>query len=184
MRNVELAQKLDATTPDNLNEKQKNLSWRTLLNTNVPGEAQDVTWKYGWSVLPTRTFLRRWGTTITDKCVHCKQRETNKHAMIQCTAAKTFWLIVSRAYRQRRIRDFLEGRRCHRHPLAALIITIAFHTLWINRYIAIKQSRARRNQWNWLVHMHTKLTQNLEAELFFLGKKSSLENGLVGSLRS
>ncbi|KAH9369037.1 hypothetical protein HPB48_002617 [Haemaphysalis longicornis] len=43
MRNIELAQKLDETSPENLEEKQKNFPWRTLINANVPGEAQDVT---------------------------------------------------------------------------------------------------------------------------------------------
>ncbi|KAH9381059.1 hypothetical protein HPB48_016668 [Haemaphysalis longicornis] len=138
MRNIELAQKLDETSPENLDEKQKNFPWRTLIKANVPGEAQDVTWKYGWSVLQTRTVLRRWGPTTTDKCVHCNQRETNEHAMIQCTVAKTFWFIVSRAHRQLRIRDFREDRRCPRNPLAALIITIGFYVLWINRYTAVK----------------------------------------------
>ncbi|KAH9375536.1 hypothetical protein HPB48_014917 [Haemaphysalis longicornis] len=174
MRNIELAQELDETSPENLEEKQKNFPWRMLINANVPGEAQDVTWKYGWSVLQTRMVLRRWGTTTTDKCVHCNQRETNEHAMVQCTVAKTFWLIVSRAYRQLGIRDFLEGRRCPRNPLAVLTITIGLYVLWINTYTAVNQSRPRRNQWNLLMHMHRKLTENLEAELLFLGEEEFL----------
>ncbi|KAH9364829.1 hypothetical protein HPB48_011155 [Haemaphysalis longicornis] len=130
MRNVELAQKLDGANSDNFGTKQKNFPRRTLFNANVPREAQDVTWKFGWSVLPTRTVLKKWGTTSTDKCVHCNQRESNEHALIQRTVAKTFWLIVSRAYRQLLIQDFLEGGRCPRSPLAALVITIGFHALY------------------------------------------------------
>lgn len=128
MRNVGLAQKFGDVNSEKLGTKQKIFPWRTLINVhiNVPGEAKNVTWKFGWSVLPTRDHLKKWSVTPIDKCVHCRETELNEHALIHCTVAKTFWLEVGKAYRQLRVREFLEGRRWPRRPL-----TVCFYALWI-----------------------------------------------------
>lgn len=141
---------------------------------NVPGEAKDITWKFGWSVLPTRDVLRKWSVTPIDKCVHCRETEPHEHPLIRCTVAKKFWLIVGRACRQLRVHEFPEGRRCPRTPLAILNLTVCFCSLWLNRHVAVKQASPRCNQSNILIYMHTMITEDFEPELFLTGGEEVL----------
>ncbi|KAL3212403.1 hypothetical protein MRX96_035905 [Rhipicephalus microplus] len=43
--------------------------------------------------------MYRWHMVRSEQCVHCREHEDNKHALLACCVAKTFWSFVGGAYR-------------------------------------------------------------------------------------
>ncbi|KAH7964405.1 hypothetical protein HPB51_027353 [Rhipicephalus microplus] len=121
VRNTELTQELLV----NWGCEVKNPGFpRVLLTPSwLPGSIQDVVWRYGWSVLPTADRMYKWHYVRSEQCVHCGMFEDNKHVLLACRVAKTFWPLVDRAYHPLGVDRFLKRKRCPNGALARLGLT-------------------------------------------------------------
>ncbi|CAN7949002.1 unnamed protein product, partial [Ixodes pacificus] len=50
--------------------------WDSLVSRRLPGPAEDLEWRRGWEVLPTRDRLQRWGMVPNSRCPNCGEVET------------------------------------------------------------------------------------------------------------
>ncbi|KAH7973241.1 hypothetical protein HPB52_023199 [Rhipicephalus sanguineus] len=64
----------------------------------LPRETHDFLWKKAWNVLPTRQRLHKLGIVPNARCPNCREIETQRHALLDCTAAKPVWRIVARCF--------------------------------------------------------------------------------------
>lgn len=178
-RNTVIAEKVD--NPEqfldshNRGAEVRQYPWRALSSAQLPSDEQDTAWKFGWGVLPTRDRLSKWKVTKGNRCTNCKRPETNKHAILECPVARTFWYLVDRAYRDFKIRRFVHYGRCPSSALARLLITVGIFVLWKNRCAAEKGKKPHRNQWHLLVRLYSTVMEHLETELFFLGEREFLK---------
>ncbi|CAN7949855.1 unnamed protein product, partial [Ixodes pacificus] len=51
-------------------------SWDSLVSRRLPGPMEDLEWRRGWEVLPTRERLQRWGMVPNSRCPNCGEVET------------------------------------------------------------------------------------------------------------
>ncbi|KAL3246416.1 hypothetical protein MRX96_017878 [Rhipicephalus microplus] len=121
VRNTELTQELLV----NSGCEVKNPGFPWVLRTPgwLPGSIQDVVWRYGWSALPTADRMYKWHYVRSEQCVHCGMFEDNKHALLACRVAKTFWSLAGRAYHPLGVDRFLKRKRCPNGALAHLVLT-------------------------------------------------------------
>ncbi|KAM7305776.1 uncharacterized protein ISCGN_015672 [Ixodes scapularis] len=78
--------------------RSSQVSWESLVSADVPAQAADTGWKFGWRVLPTRDRLAHWGVAATDSRPNCPSIESNEHALVGCVVARTFWRLVARVF--------------------------------------------------------------------------------------
>lgn len=112
-----LANKIKATTPNNLNHDiptwshtsnglfsstschnllnshpNTNQDFNWIWNKKCPNKMKFLLWKYLHNKLPTRVYLNHIGINIDPICSLCKQdRENISHIFIHCIAVKDFW---------------------------------------------------------------------------------------------
>ncbi|KAH7944380.1 hypothetical protein HPB52_018803 [Rhipicephalus sanguineus] len=172
-QNTELAQELLVNS--GCEAKNPGFPWVLLTPSWLPGSIQDVVWRFGWSVLPTADRMYKWHYVRSEQCVHCQKHEDNKHALITCRVAKVFWSLVDKAYHPLGIERFVKRGRCPNGALARLVLAAGMFTLWENRGIAVKQAKARQNQWPLLMRMYNIVLDHLDTEFFLLGEEEFLK---------
>ncbi|KAL3218754.1 hypothetical protein MRX96_050609 [Rhipicephalus microplus] len=155
--------------------KNPGFPWVLLTPSWLPGSIQDVVWRYGWSVLPTADRMYKWHYVRSEPCVHCVMYEDNERALLTCRVAKTFWSLVDRAYYPLGVERFVKRKRCPNGVLARLVLTAGMYVLWKNTGLAVRQAKARKNQWPLLVRLYNIVTDHLESEFFSLGEEEFLK---------
>ncbi|KAH8008660.1 hypothetical protein HPB51_000486 [Rhipicephalus microplus] len=134
VRNTELTQELLVNSGCEV--KNPGFPWVLLTPSWLPGSIQDVVWRYGWSVLPTADRMYKWHYVRSEQCVHCGMFEDNKHALLACRVAKTFWSLVDRAYHPLGVDRFLKRKRCPNGALALLVLTADLTTIGVTCFAA------------------------------------------------
>ena len=66
-------------------------TWREIWNSMATNEEKETMWKLTHRVLPTRSYLAKWGLRITTKCPFCNGTEDINHAVIGCFRAQQLW---------------------------------------------------------------------------------------------
>ncbi|CAN7990675.1 unnamed protein product, partial [Ixodes hexagonus] len=91
--------------------------WALLVSRRLPSQAEDLEWRRGWEVLPTRQRLHRWGMVPDPRCPNCGQVESNAHVFVNCSVARSFWRLVHHGFQNLGIANCVSGGRCPRGGL-------------------------------------------------------------------
>lgn len=149
--------------------RSKKARWRQLTSSVLPADVKDFGWERGWGVLPTRDRLTAWGVTPSARCPQCGQNETLRHAIFQCSVARTFWTLMSRMFKVR-----LGERTKSRDALVTFLLCVGALVVWRRRGVAALRSRPHKAMFPMLLRMRTRLFEHLEAELATLGEEAFL----------
>ncbi|KAH7935062.1 hypothetical protein HPB52_003627 [Rhipicephalus sanguineus] len=98
----------------------------------LPRETHDFLWKKAWNVLPTRQRLHKLGIVPNARCPNCREIETQRHALLDCTAAKPVWRIVARCFG---IRPPPYHKR-NKSAFARLVTACTLLAIWKRRSLA------------------------------------------------
>ena len=69
-------------------------TWREIWASVATNAEKETTWKAVHRVLPTRSYLAKWGVKTTTKCPFCTNTEDMSHALLGCQRAKQIWTKV------------------------------------------------------------------------------------------
>lgn len=97
-----------------------------------PKATHDFAWQKAYNVLPTRQRLHKLGIVPNARCPNCRETETQKHALVDCTAVKPVWRIIARCFR---IRPPPYLRR-NKGAFAKLVVACTLFAIWKRRSLA------------------------------------------------
>ncbi|CAN7996042.1 unnamed protein product [Ixodes hexagonus] len=160
-------------TPE-VRDRANGFPWGLLVSRRLPSQAEDIEWRRGWEVLPTRQHLYRWGIVPDPRCPNCGQVESNAHVFVNCPVAPSFWRLVHHGFRNLGIANYVSGGRCPRGGFALLLLAVGHLVLWRNRCAAVGQQRRIRAMWPLLSRLRGTLFRHLDSELFWLGEEEFL----------
>lgn len=69
--------------------------WTDLWKSLSTNKEKEIVWKVYHRVLPTRTYLAKWGLNIPRRCPYCPMDEDTDHALFKCNRAVTLWQQMS-----------------------------------------------------------------------------------------